>query len=75
VGQFQDWTRYGIQLWIAGRLRPRDPVKKSLVLKKLDKIRKRGYVEAGYVESLIVFFDVEKGSDDIEWCTMVQPVG
>jgi hypothetical protein len=32
---------------------------------KLDKIWKRGYVEAGYVESLISFFDVEKGSDDI----------
>jgi hypothetical protein len=71
--EFQDRIRDGIKLWISGRLTPfkraqkgnRDPVKKTQVLQKLDKIRKRGYVEAGYVESLISFLDVEKGSDDI----------
>jgi hypothetical protein len=71
--EFQERIRDGIKLWISGRLKPykraqrghRDPVKKSQVLRKLNKIRKRGYVEAGYVESLISFFDVEKGSDDI----------
>jgi hypothetical protein len=43
----------------------RDPVKKTQVLRKLDNIWKRGYVEAGYMELLISFFDAEKGSDDI----------
>jgi hypothetical protein len=71
--EFQERIRGGIELWISGRLKPwkraqrgpRDPIKKSQVKRKLDKIRERGYVEAGYVESLISFFDVDKGSDDI----------
>jgi hypothetical protein len=71
--EFQERIRDGIKLWISGRLTPfkraqkghRDPVKKTQVLRKLDNIRKRGYVEAGYMELLISFFDAEKGSDDI----------
>jgi hypothetical protein len=59
-----------VDLWEIDTLQARserhqDPVKKTQVLRKLDKMRTRGYVEAGYVELLISFFDVEKGSDDI----------
>jgi hypothetical protein len=35
------------------------------VKEKLDYIRKRGCVEAGYAEYLISFSYVDKGSDDI----------
>jgi hypothetical protein len=71
--EFQERIRDGIPPWISGQPAPwgraqrghRDPEKTRQVKKKLDKIRKRGYVEAGYVESLISFFVVEKGSDDI----------
>jgi hypothetical protein len=71
--EFQERIRDGIKPWISGELEPwrraqrghRDPTKTHQVKSKLDKIRKRGYVEAGYVESLISFSDVEKGSDDI----------
>ena len=71
--EFQERIRDGIKPWISGRLESwrraqrghRDPNKMKQVKEKLDKIRQRGYVEAGRVESLISFFDVEKGSDDI----------
>jgi hypothetical protein len=38
---------------------------KSKVKEKLAKVRKRGYIAPGFVESLTAFFEVEKGEDDI----------
>jgi hypothetical protein len=83
--EFQDRIRDGIKLWMTGRLktwqRPQrggeDEPTLEKVLKKLDKIRERGYVEAGYVESLISFFSVTKGVEDIRNCQRLErrPVG
>lgn len=35
------------------------------ILKKINKVRERGYMKPGYVKSLISFFSVPKGEDDI----------
>jgi hypothetical protein len=43
----------------------KDPVEKSLVIKKLKKVQERRYIAEGYVVSLTAFFPVEKGDDDI----------
>jgi hypothetical protein len=43
----------------------KDPVEKSLVIQKLKKVRERRYIAEGYVVSLMAFFPVEKGDDDI----------
>jgi hypothetical protein len=38
---------------------------KAKVIEKLGKVRERGYISPGLVESLTSFFEVEKGDDDI----------
>jgi hypothetical protein len=42
-----------------------DPEVKTKVSAKLDKVRARGYISPGIVESLTAFFAVPKGEDDI----------
>jgi hypothetical protein len=42
-----------------------DPKVKAKVSAKLDKVRARGYISPGVVESLTSFFAVPKGDDDI----------
>jgi hypothetical protein len=34
-------------------------------MKKLTKVRQRGYIAPGIIASLTLFFEVEKGEDDI----------
>jgi uncharacterized DUF497 family protein len=43
----------------------KDPVDKELVVKKLKQAQERRYITEGYVVSLLAFFTVEKGNDDI----------
>jgi hypothetical protein len=66
--------RDGINLWIREKMipswiRPQDPPKDPETIKKVvDKLmsaRERGYISMGEVKSLIFFFDVPKGLDDI----------
>jgi hypothetical protein len=66
--------RDGINLWIWEKMipswiRPQDPPKDPETIKKVvDKLmsaRERGYISMGEVKSLIFFFDVPKGLDDI----------
>ena len=72
-GEYEDIIMSGLKLWMMDKLEPwteaqklpRDALNKDKVMAKLADIRKKGYVEAGQVESLISFFDVEKGKDDI----------
>jgi hypothetical protein len=42
-----------------------DPIVKRSMKSKLNKVRKRGYVQQGFVKSLIRFFAVPKGDSDI----------
>lgn len=55
-----EWPRY---------LKPQTPVldaiRREALIKKLTKVQKRGYIEAGDVRSLTKFFDVPKGDRDI----------
>jgi hypothetical protein len=44
-----------------------DAAIKAKVIEKLTKVRKRGYISPGMVESLTSFFEVEKGDDDIRF--------
>jgi len=63
----------GLKLWIMDKLKPwteaqrlpHDMKNKDKVMAKLADIQKKGYVEAGQVESLISFFDVDKAKDHI----------
>jgi hypothetical protein len=66
--------RDGISLWIREKMipswiRPQDPPKDPATIRKVvDKLmsaRERGYISMGEVKSLIFFFDVPKGLDDI----------
>jgi hypothetical protein len=66
--------RDGIQLWIREKMipswirpqeAPKDPATLRLVVDKLMVARERGYIAMGDVKSLIFFFDVPKGMDDI----------
>jgi hypothetical protein len=66
--------REGINLWIREKMipswiRPQDPSKDpATICKVVDKLmtaRERGYIAMGEVKSLIFFFDVPKGLDDI----------
>jgi hypothetical protein len=73
-GEQRSSARDGMTVWVKSRLpnynrrsRPPDPAKKVLIAEKLQKILDRGYVvfpaERSFVQSLMDFFDVEKGSD------------
>jgi hypothetical protein len=64
----------GINLWIREKMipswiRPQDPPEdRETIWKIVDKLmsaRERGYISMGEVKSLIFFFDVPKGLDDI----------
>ena len=55
------WMMDKLEPWTEAQKLPRDALTKDKVMAKLADIRKKGYVEAGQVESLISFFDVEKG--------------
>jgi hypothetical protein len=66
--------RDGINLWIRERMipswvRPQEPPKDPETFRKVvDKLlnaREKGYISMGVVKSLIFFFDVPKGLDDI----------
>jgi hypothetical protein len=59
------WMTESLKPWKRAQRLPRDSLNREKVMEKLDTIRFKGYVEAGYVESLIAFFDVPKGSSDI----------
>jgi hypothetical protein len=61
--KFQKHARDGIPvLWLSGK-----KLNKNLEMKKkLNKVRRRGYVKPGQVKSLIRFFAVPKGDKDIQ---------
>ena len=59
------WMMNKLEPWTDAQRLPWDAKNKDKVMAKLADIRKKGYVEAGQVESLISFFDVDKGLDDI----------
>ena len=71
--EFQEKIRDGIKLWLKSHLKPytkaqaspRDQLTAEQILQKLSDVRAKGYVEAGVVKSLITFFHVDKGQDDI----------
>ena len=72
-GEYEEIIMSGLKLWMMDKLEPwteaqrppRDALNKEKVMAKLADIRKKGYVEVGQVESLISFFDVAKGKEDI----------
>ena len=71
--EYESIIMSGLKLWIMDKLEPwtqaqklpKDAKNKEKVLEKLADIRRKGYVEAGKVESLISFFEVPKGESDI----------
>ena len=70
---YQEKVRDGIKVWLTAHLEPwkrrqRKPVDDKtfgLIRAKLDVIREKGYVDQGLVESLMSFFEVAKGDDDV----------
>ena len=70
---YADVARSGAPIWLDGQIKPwiqkqrgtPDPVRKRHIKTKLDTIRGKGYVEVGKIISLMAFFDVPKGDDDI----------
>jgi hypothetical protein len=73
-GEQRTSARDGMQIWIRSKLpcyqrKPRtpDPLKKQLILEKLQKILDRGYVivpsSRTFIRSLMDFFEVDKDSD------------
>jgi hypothetical protein len=74
AGEQRQAARDGMHIWIQARLpryqrpaRSPDPLKKHLILEKLQKILDRGYVVApemrDFIRSLMDFFEVDKDSD------------
>jgi hypothetical protein len=72
--EFRTHMRDGTPLWFDSTLAPsyimpqraeRNPTLKDRVKEKLDKILKQIYFEVGLVNSLITFFGVPKGEDDM----------
>ena len=65
--------RDGHPLWMSSRLKPykvpqrdqRDKEMKAAIVKKIDKVRRLGYIEKGKVDSLTSFFAVPKTENDI----------
>jgi hypothetical protein len=45
----------------------KDEEVKAKVMAKLTKVREQGYISPGMAESLMAFFEVEKGDDNIQW--------
>ena len=70
---YQDIIKSGLPVWFKEApkawLRPQGQVKTreehALIQRKLKKVRDRGYVAEGPIDSLISFFAVPKGTDDI----------
>ena len=70
---YQSVVRDGVHLWYNGpQLRwiqkQKSPGSKELVgiiHKKLENIREKGYVEGGQIDSLMSYFNVPKGKDDV----------
>ncbi len=54
-----------LEPWTDAQRLPWDAKNKDRVMAKLADIQKNSYVEAGQVEPLISFFDLDKGLDDI----------
>ena len=72
--EFRKSARDGIPVcWLPGKQptskKPQPPVLdkkvKEQMASKINKVRKRGYIAPGFVRSLIRFFAVPKGLDDI----------
>jgi hypothetical protein len=74
AGEQRTSARDGMPIWVRSKLpnyqrkpRPPDPLKKHLILKKLQKILDREYVvvprHQAFIQSLMDFFEVEKDSD------------
>lgn len=59
------WFREAPKAWTRPQNAPKNAVELEKVRKKLSKIRERGYVVTGEVTSLMSFFAVPKGEDDI----------
>jgi len=51
--------------WLVPQRNEKDPNLRAAMRKKLDKIRKLGYIRPGEVKSLTSFFSVPKGDNDI----------
>lgn len=66
-------SRIGVEVWFDGCVQPwtrkqrgaKSLEGKNLVKMKLDTIQKKNYIESGHIKSLMSFFDVPKGEDNI----------
>lgn len=59
------WFQSQVQKWVKPQRRPKDADTLRLVKEKIEVIRKKQYVEEGRIDSLMSFFNVPKGKDDI----------
>jgi hypothetical protein len=59
------WFSAQVKRWTLRQRRPKTPEILNLMREKIDVIRLKAYVEAGKIDSLMSFFDVPKGKDDI----------
>ena len=59
------WFELPVTNWKRRQREPKNEEVLRLMREKLDVIRKKGYVEKGTINSLMSFFDVPKGHDDI----------
>ena len=72
--QFQRWARDGVPLFINRKCLPRymkqlrwpiEELQREKLLSKLNKVRRRGYIQPGFVKSLTGYFAVPKAETDI----------
>ena len=54
-----------VPTWLRPQEKPKDPETMRLVVDKLLSVQERGYISVGEVKSLISFFDVPEGFEDI----------
>jgi hypothetical protein len=70
---YQEVIREGVPVWFRGpgiyyKVKQKNPGSEEMikiVKKKLANIRDKGYVEKGQIDSLMPFFNVPKGKDDV----------
>jgi hypothetical protein len=59
------WFKEAPKAWLRPQAKIRTQVEHDLIKRKIAKVRNRGYVESGEIDSLISFFAVPKGMNDI----------
>ena len=59
------WFRTKIEKWTKKQREPKNEKILELMRRKIDVVREKEYVEQGHIDSLMSFFDVPKGTEDI----------